>query len=241
MKRQLPRYKIGIDEFEVDMRAGEMRLLEDPRKTLAFFKMDGKGDKFNFLYDNVTQKMVLPGYKINPDGNQLIEKIVLPVLALDPKFRKEVEQEAREAEQLIHAGKSIYNRPGGIHEWTGINDGKAGPLPMVNLYGTDFFLDLRMKELRQVDNHANTIPFKALQPEEFHFTLLYDATSKNAFNGSIVQAIVRDDVKALLLPPLDKMIRDGIERHERKIRTASVSGFRMPDPPQRTRKKGRGI
>ena len=240
MKGQLPRYKIGIDQFEVDMRAGEMRLIEDPRKTLAFFKMDVKDDKFEFRYDHVTQKMVLPGYKINPDGNQLIEKIALTVKALDPNFHKEVEQEAREAEQLIRAGKSVYNQSGGIHEWR-VNEGKAGLLPMVNLYGTDFFLDLRMKELLQAANPANAIPFKALQPDEFHFTLFYDVTSKNAFHGSIMQAIVRDDVKALLLPPLDKMIHEGIERHERKIRQASVSGFRMPDPPQRPRKKGRGI
>ena len=241
MERELPRYMIRTDEFEVDMRAGELRLVKDPSKTLAFFKMDIKDGNLNFLYDHVTQKMVLPGYKISPDGNQLIEKIVLPTAALDPKFRKEVEQEAKEAEQLIRSGKSIYNKPGGIHEWSGINDGKAGLLPMVNLYGTEFFLDLRMKELRQVDNHANAIPFKALEPEEFHFTLFYNTSSRNAFNGSFMQAIVRDDVKALLLPPLDKMIRDGIKRHEEMNLSARKNSTPTISIEKRTRKKGRGL
>lgn len=214
METALPRIMVGRHEYEVDMPAGELRFVKDKTKTLEFFKMDPEGDNFAFWYNHETQKIVA---NPSPEDRQQIQRISLPLESLDLEFMKKIASETMKTEALIRSGKSIYSNPEGIHAATPTMDDQPRLLPMVNLYGTEFLLDLRLKELREVDNANNKIPWRALEQAEFHFLLMYNATTKNVFTGTLEQAKQRDDVKELLLPPLDIMIREGIKRHEDDI------------------------
>lgn len=214
METTLPRVMVGRHEYEVDMHAGELRYVKDKSKALAFFKMETKGDMRSFWYNHESQKIVQDP---SPKDDLDIQRISFFVKLLDPGFSKKIASENEEAEALIRSGKSAYLNPDGT--FVGDEDLHRQPniLPIINLYGTEFLFDLRQKEFRQVDNPSNAIAYTHLHPDAFHFKLWYNTTSKNAFTGTIEQAKQRDDVKALTLPPLDIMIRDGIERHEDKI------------------------
>lgn len=214
MATLLPRVMVGRHEYEVDMPAGELRSVKDQSKALELFKMDPEGDNLAFWYNHETQKIVA-----NPssEDQKKIERISLPLESLDLEFMKKIASETRETETLIRSGKSIYSNPGGIHAATRITVDQPRLLPMINLYGTEFFLDLRLKELREVNNIHNKIPWHALEQTEFHFLLMYDTTTKNVFTGTEEQAKQRDDVRELILPPLDIMIRDGVQRHKDQI------------------------
>ncbi len=205
---------VGRHEYEVDMPAGELRFVKDKSKALEFFKMDVESDRLAFWYNHETQKIVA---EPSPKDQQNIQHVSFPIESLDPGFSKKIALETEEAESLIRAGKSVYSDPDGIHAWKPVEGNQPRLLPMINLYGTDFFLDLRLKEFREVDNPNNKIQWNALGDDEFHFMLWYNTTTKNAFTGTLEQARQRDDVKALVLPPLDLMIRDGVKRHEDEI------------------------
>jgi hypothetical protein len=221
---------VGPHEYEVDMRAGELRSVTKPLNALEFFKMEQANDRLSFWYDHETRKMVsqpAPGAKHT-------HRISLAWHSIDPEFSVQLLAEAREAEELIRAGKSVYLQPGGIHASMPIEGNGPRLLPMINLYGTEFFLDLCLREFREVKNLYNRIPYDALQPDEFHFRLWYNTTTKNAVAGTFEQAKQRNDVKELILPPLDLMIRDGTKRHEEKIKSNA-----QQDVPIRQRKQGR--
>lgn len=231
---------VGRHEYEVDMPAGELRFVKDKSKTLELFKMETEGDKLSFWYNHETQRI---SEEPSPRDQQNIQRVSFPFMALDPSFHNRIEAETKEAEELINSGKSIHLNPGGIH--APVENDSNGPklLPMINLYGTDFFIDLRLKELRQTDNPTNVIAYKHLIPHEFHFMLWYNTSTKNAFTGTLEQAKQRSDVKALVLPPLDLMIRDGVKRHEEKLALHSrkVESRTDMESSKRKRKRGRGL
>jgi hypothetical protein len=234
MKRQLPRVMVGKHEYEVDMRAGELRSVKDASKTLEFFKMDQEKQNLAFWFDNIHQKLLFELLH----GAENVDRISFPVRALDPEFFNELKAETKEAEDLFRAGKSIYQQEGGIHAGVPIEGNKARMLPMINLYGTDFFLDLRLKQLREADNPGNAISWKHMDEDNFHMSVWYNTTTKNAFSGSMAEARQRDDVKHLHLPPLDKTIREGIKRHEEKVNgTKALVESEIP----KRRQKGRGL
>lgn len=234
MKRQLPRVMVGKHEYDVDMRAGELRSTKDSSKTLEFYKMDQEKQNLAFWFDQVNQKLLFQ----LPQGAENVDRISFPVRSLDPEFFKEIKAETEEAKDLYEAGKSIYQQEGGIHASIPIEGNKARMLPMINLYGTDFFLDLRLKQLREVDNPGNAISWKHIDDDNFHMSLWYDTKAKNAFSGTMLEARQRDDVKHLHLPPLDKTISEGIKRHEEKMNGAKVKD--ETESPKRKR-KGKGI
>ena len=258
MAAPLPRIMIGRHEYEVDMYAGELRSVKDKSKALELFKMDVEGDRLAFWFNYSTMMdLIFPdvegdrlAFWFNTETQALagkpqdkdqpvIQRFSFPVHSLDPDFFKQIKAEAREAEKMIREGKSVYHHPGGIiHAPVQQDTGKPGLLPLVSLYGTDFYLDLRLQELRQVDNPHNTIACKHLHPDEFHFMLWYDTTAKNAFTGTLEQARQRHDVKALVLPPLDLMVRDGVRRHEEKIRPNNTKQDTLISS---RRKRGRGL
>jgi hypothetical protein len=213
----LPKLMLGRHEFFVDFRRGEFRSVSNPDNTIELFKLELEKDKFLLWFDNAKGSLIT-----DPAQTKDIHaiRLQLPIRALDPDFFKSVQQDTRAAEELVRSGKSVYNQPGGIHSWEGKS---AGPLPVVNLYGTDFFVDLRVQELRQVNDLNNKIPWRALDEEEFHFNLWYNTKTKNEFIGTLEQAKQTEGVKLLVLPPLDKMIRDGIARHQAMSKAATES------------------
>lgn len=238
---------VGPHEYEVDMWNGELRSVGNPSKTIDIFKMDREGDAYSFWYDPKTMTMQRQAEKpLPPDlPPSNLHWVHFHPFKADPDFYKKIGEQTREAEQIIRNGDSYYNHLGDIRQSP--IEGKAPRLlPMVNIYGTEFFLDIRLNEFRQVQDPSNAIPYSKLDIDEFHHVLLYDTRTKNAFNGSYHQACNTDGVKQIILRPLDLMIRDGIKRHEAKLRNTSTpkgeeSGDDMPELTKRSRRRRMGM
>ena len=86
-------------------------------------------------------------------------------------------------------------------------------LPKVEIGGTEFFIDLRLEEFRQVSNPFNTIPFMELMENEEGYTLCYDPIGRTAFRGDIKEFEERkSELKLLQLPKLQDMDPVGFEQ-----------------------------
>lgn len=70
-------------------------------------------------------------------------------------------------------------------------------LPIIDVEGTDFFVDVLHEELRQKDNPVNRISFSAFYQEGNGYTFLYDKVLKNS------PPEIPSDTQATDLPPLD--------------------------------------
>jgi hypothetical protein len=85
-------------------------------------------------------------------------------------------------------------------------------LPTVTLGGTDFIIDLRLEEFRQVTNPFNTISFDELVENEAGYVLCFDTVKKTPFHGDSEEFAVRDaELKVLQLPPLKELDPVGFE------------------------------
>jgi hypothetical protein len=233
--RQLPVVRIGDHDYIADFTNHEFRQALNEKNTIPMYSLPENGGTFDFWYNNKTAKV--EAAPADPAKRPELVRVVMGIVKTDPQFFRQLRKDEKEAIQLFEAGKSIYNDPDGIHAWKQRYPG--GLLPIVNLYGTDFFLDLRLKELRQVDDFMNKIPWKALQVTDNHFALLYDATKKNAFQGTLEQAVAHGNVKWITLPPLDKMIAEGVGRHEARQRESINKVY--PRGGEQKKRRGKGI
>ena len=83
-------------------------------------------------------------------------------------------------------------------------------LPILRIHDTDFYVDLKMLEFRQVDNAQNAISFKNVQDNGDHTAIVYDPTTKNAFQGTWKEMNGRQDVKLIKLPAMINLDRPGL-------------------------------
>jgi hypothetical protein len=234
---ELPRMMVGPHEYVVDLYQGELRAVKDPSKTIDVFKMEREDKKVDpaywFWYNAKEMKMERGHDHVSKDWHF----VRFAAFDADPDFFKRIGEESRAQEKIIRSGESHYEKPYDQRE-TLIEERKPRLLPMVNIYGTEFFLDMRLKELRQVDDHTNRIGYNQLSIDEFHHIILFDTRTKNAFNGTYEQARQTDEVKQLILAPLDLLIRDGVKRHEQYL--LKTGEFSAQEQRQQTRKKGIG-
>ena len=79
----------------------------------------------------------------------------------------------------------------------------ARRLPEVEIAGTNFFLDLRLWEMREVENFANKIDLDDLHDNGFAFEFAFDTRTKNLF----VEENIPEDahIRYIKLPPLSKL------------------------------------
>ena len=86
------------------------------------------------------------------------------------------------------------------------------PCPKMVINGTNFYVDLKHREFIQADNIYNTIPFSKMLAVKDGNVMLYDPVTKNAFAGTIIELMRRDDVVKIKLPSTQKMDPVGYER-----------------------------
>jgi hypothetical protein len=234
--RKLPVVKIGDHDYVADFQNSEFRQLGNQTNVIMIHLIPPvaeEGDEITFWYNNRTARVVY-----NPNGNVVNpqhSRVTLHSRQIDREYFNQRETEADRARSLKLAGKSVYNAPGGIHAWKPIQ----GILPMVNLYDDPFLLDLQARQFHQVDNPGNVIRWDALEKVGEHFALLYDATNKKEFRGTPEEAIEHGNVKLIALPPLDKMIREGVARHEEKLKDAHSKFLAANE--ERRKRRGNGI
>jgi hypothetical protein len=78
-------------------------------------------------------------------------------------------------------------------------------LPISDIGGTDFFVDLLRMEFREVANPANRITFYDLRDNGDHLQLLYDTETRNAYHGPGGNLKETAKVKVIRLQPLDQL------------------------------------
>lgn len=85
-------------------------------------------------------------------------------------------------------------------------------LPKVNIGGTEFYIDLRLEEFRQVMNPYNRIEFVELMENEEGYFLCFDPVKKTAFHGTKEELDQRrPELMLLQLPPFKEMDPAGYE------------------------------
>lgn len=124
-------------------------------------------------------------------------------------------------------------------------------LPTVKIHDTDFYVDLKGLEFRQVDNPKNAISFRDVQDNGDHTSVMYDPKTKNAFQGTWHEMSEREDVKLIRLPAMINLDREALigqlnqlswDAHLKRQQGTNKNQIdSQEEPKQKRRRKGRGI
>ncbi|UZJ63944.1 hypothetical protein OKW96_16240 [Sphingobacterium sp. KU25419] len=83
-------------------------------------------------------------------------------------------------------------------------------LPLFQIGGTDFFVDIQRHQLREKDNPHNRITLGNVK-EEYGFSFFYyDTLTKNRYNGGTAELPER--VMLIIMPPLKELDPIGLAR-----------------------------
>lgn len=75
-------------------------------------------------------------------------------------------------------------------------------LPIIRIHETDFYVDLRQMQFTEIKNPSNTISFENVQDNGDHCLILFDTTTKNAFQGTFGELTASPYVVQVRLPGL---------------------------------------
>lgn len=90
----------------------------------------------------------------------------------------------------------------------------ARELPKIDIGGTQFFLDLRLWEMRDVDDFMNKFSIDDLFETGTGFKLCFDPKTRNLFDGSAEEYENRkEELKIIDLPSLEEMDPVGWEAY----------------------------
>ena len=78
-------------------------------------------------------------------------------------------------------------------------------LPIIDIAGTDFLVDLRRMEFREVANPSNKITFYDFQDNGDHLLLQYDTETRNVYRGLDGKLPDPGQVQIIRLQPLDQL------------------------------------
>lgn len=103
-------------------------------------------------------------------------------------------------------------------------------LPVVTIGGTDFYVDVRAEEFREVARSDNRISFDELLWKGDHCELLYDRDTKNVFYGDMDEAAGDPSVQWVKLPPPGELDPVGIRQ-----KVAKLAAFRAAEASAKRR------
>jgi len=78
-------------------------------------------------------------------------------------------------------------------------------LPIIDIAGTDFLVDLQRMEFREVANPSNKITFYDFQDNGDHLLLQYDTETRNVYRGLDGKLPEPGQVQNIRLQPLDQL------------------------------------
>jgi hypothetical protein len=87
-------------------------------------------------------------------------------------------------------------------------------LPIKEIDGTAFLVDIKAMELRQVDDPFNRISIGDVAEESGFKVLLYDPATKNIYPYKDSQKGVPPNVKIIIVPPLKDLDPIGLARRQ---------------------------
>jgi hypothetical protein len=91
--------------------------------------------------------------------------------------------------------------------------GPSRPLPIVDIAGTMFRVDINKREFREVGNPYNRMPFGDIKEEHGFRVLLFDTRVKNEYvNRETKPGQLPDHVQIVIIPPLKELDPVGLAR-----------------------------
>lgn len=89
-------------------------------------------------------------------------------------------------------------------------------LPIINLAGTDFTVDVRMGELRNTNAPYNSIPFRSMEPttDGYHYTFWYDKSAKGIHLNHVDEKSIPDHLVKLQIPWEIRLDPVGVALHK---------------------------
>ena len=108
-------------------------------------------------------------------------------------------------------------------------------LPIHDIGGTKFYVDVERDEFREVLNPGNRIPFDELRFKGDHYELAFDRSTRSVFRGDLDSAIGRAHVSWEKIPRLYQLDPEGMERKfaDWKSRVETVG---KPETPMASRR-----
>lgn len=222
--RNLPRVMFGGDVFLVDVLKEEFRQSDNQRNIISFDMMVREGDGYLVIYDPLVKNVPGPDRYQHPD----IQTVEVPPLGL-----MDLEGMAIRYGRDIEAirGKSDYEI---IVDQKVLADRLAGILPIVDIAGDLFYVDVRLGELRLKDDFShNGIHFSQLEPHPLiapqTLRFFYDKETKQAVRYDADELMeIPKNVTAFEIPIMEKLD---------PVRIATMYGLDMQDflmkvPPQ---------
>ena len=108
--------------------------------------------------------------------------------------------------------------------WPGMeNPGAERTLPKMQIEGTDFWVDMKRHEFREVSDPYNRFTMGDVKEDMGFSYFLYDTTTKNLYLHPD-QENIPDHVRIVLVPPLKDLDPAGL---------AERQGLRPPDQPEK--------
>lgn len=208
MEKQLPIYEIEGTPFTVDIEKSELRQVDNPANTIGFFSdMTYRGTHYQVQYE-LLQKKVQEGWS----DTTRIRVINIPqMIVLDPegmaaKHNIPVAELKDKRDFEVIVNQDLYNRR--------LN----GHLPVIDIMGHPFFVDLRMGSLRPKDDFSTTgIEFSQIEgyvnPDEQKYWVPYAPTS-HSFRDIDSETIlsVPKDIFVIEIPTAQKLDPVGYAR-----------------------------
>lgn len=192
MEKQLPIYKIEGTEFVVDVRKNELRQKDNPANTISFHDMLDLGNSYTFSFDKTRKNFPAP---FSPQTENIVKVNVPQMVHLDPSGMAEkygfrlADLEGKNDFDIIVDQKLLTERLNGI-------------LPLIKIAGHDFIIDLRLNELRPMDDFSTRINLKDLDVSNDgeKFLCFYHLPSKQVVDVSPTLTELPKDVVMLEIP-----------------------------------------
>ena len=131
-----------------------------------------------------------------------------------------------------------------------LNETQQRKLPVLKIHDTEFYVDMAKLEFRQTDNPKNAISFRDVQDNGDHTQVMYDPTTKNAFQGTWGDMSKRSDLVLVNLPSAVDLDFDYLMTQLNKLSEQKFLERQLGKPkdlqvvtekPGTRQQKGRGI
>lgn len=219
MERQLPEYTIEGTAFKVDVDKWLLQQVDQPDNKIWLGNLMYEGSSYHLYYDLLEKNLASTH---NDKPSMLIE--IPNMTALDPegmaaKYNLPVEVVKMKTDFEIMVNQELYEKR------------ITGVLPVVDIAGHDFIVDVRLGELRPVDHFHTSIRLKELDnfPDENKYLAWYNPGSLSVEKIDLESIMeIPKGLVMLEIPPLGELVPYGSARqHGYNIKDAVLN-----NPPE---------
>lgn len=192
-KKELPTIKLHGTVFEVDIQQDLIRQKNNPNNRIGFGLMEYRGTHYTLLYD--MSRKIYGGhdsFSQNVVLVQIPQKVELDPEAMAKKYKLDIKDIKGKSDFEVMVEQSSFK-----------NRVEKGKLPVIDIAGKQFYVDLRLQELRLTDDFSTKIDLRNLYNDhreqyEFYFRpaknqiVEIDKNFKGPLNGIVLVRLPTD-------------------------------------------------